>query len=176
MQVLVTFRHMDATPALRKYAETKVQRVHKLMRRPIEAHVILEVSKRQHIAEITLSGEHVHVTAKESTGDLYSAIDLAMDKVERQVQKHVTKRLSHRHDGAPPLAAEAPKKRNAKPAVKRERVLIEPMTVAEAVRRLGRKDGSEFLLFQDEATDQLSVLYRRKDGSFGLLEPEVVEG
>lgn len=175
MQVLVTFRHMDATPALRKYAETKVQRVHKLMRRPIEAHVILEVSKRQHIAEITLSGEHLHVTAKESTADLYSAIDLAMDKIERQVQKHVTKRLAHRHDGAPPPAA-GPKKRNAKPAVKRERVLIEPMTVAEAVRRLGRSDGSEFLLFQDDATDQVNVLYRRKDGSFGLLEPEVVEG
>ena len=70
MQVLVTFRHMDATPAIRKYAETKVQRVHKVMRRPIEAHVILEVSKRRHIAEITLSGEHLHVTAKEATADL----------------------------------------------------------------------------------------------------------
>ena len=175
MQVLVTFRHMDATPALRKYAETKVQRVHKLMKRPIEAHVILDVSKRQHIADITLSGEHLHVTAKESTGDLYSAIDLAMDKVERQVQKHVTKRLAHRHDGVPPVAAAA-KKRTAKPAVKRERVLIEPMTVAEAVRRLGGSEGVEFLLFQDDATDQVSVLYRRKDGSFGLLEPEVVEG
>jgi putative sigma-54 modulation protein len=176
MQVLVTFRHMDATPALRKYAETKVQRVHKLMKRPIEAHVILEVSKRQHIAEITLSGEQLHVTAKESTGDLYSAIDLAMDKVERQVQKHVTKRLAHRHDAVPPVAAAAKKKRAAKPAVKRERVLIEPMTVGEAVRRLGGSEGVEFLLFQDDATDQVSVLYRRKDGSFGLLEPEVVEG
>jgi len=177
MQVLVTFRHMDATPALRRYAETKVQRVHKLMRHPIEAHVILEVSKRQHIAEITFSGEHLHATAKESTGDLYSAIDLAMDKIERQVKKHTSKRLTHRHDGTlPAAAAPAPKKRAAKPAVKRERRLVEPMTVAAAVRRLGREESTEFLLFLDEATDVLCVLYRRKDGSFGLIEPEGAEG
>jgi len=174
MQVLVTFRHMDATAALRRYAETKVQRVHKLMRRPIEAHVILEVIKRQHIAEITLSGEHLHVTAKEATVDLYSAIDLAMSKVERQVQKHVTKRLAHRHDPVPTADA-ASKRRIAKPAIKREQVVVELMTVNQAVRRLSR-DGAEFLLFQNEATDSLSVLVRHKDGSYGLLEPEVAEG
>lgn len=171
MQVLVTFRHMDATPALRKYAETRVQRIHKIMRRPIEAHVILEVSKRRHIAEITLSGEHLHVAAKEATTDLYSAIDLVMDKVERQVKKHVSKRLSHRHD-VPPPAAPAAGKRKAAPAVARERVSIEPMRLAEAVRRLSQ-DGGEFLLFQNEKTEVVNLLMRRKDGSLTLIEPEV---
>jgi putative sigma-54 modulation protein len=173
MQVVVTFRHMDATPALRKYAESKVQRIHKLMRRPIEAHVILEVSKRRHIAEITLSGEHLHVTAKEATADLYSAIDLAMDKIERQIQKHVSKRLSHRHDGPPPAEPVA-RKRTAAPAVARERVTVEPMRLAEAVRRLG--DGGEFLLFQNEKTEVVNLLIRRRDGSLALVEPEVAEG
>jgi putative sigma-54 modulation protein len=163
MQVLVTFRHMDATPALRKYAETRVQRIHKIMRRPIEAHVILEVSKRRHIAEITLSGEHLHVTAKEATTDLYSAIDLVMDKVERQVKKHVSKR--------PPVAPAA-RKRKAAPSVARERVAVEPMRLAEAVRRLSQ-DGAEFLLFQNEKTEIVNLLVRRKDGSLTLLEPEV---
>lgn len=174
MQVLVTFRHMDATPALRRYAETKVQRVHKLMRRPIEAHVILEVSKRRHIAEITLSGEQLHITAKEATADLYSAIDLAMDKVERQIQKRVSKRLAHRHDGPPPAAAPA-RKRAAAPSVTRERVAVEPMRLAEAVRRLGQ-DGAEYLLFQNEKTEVVNLLLRRKDGSLALLEPEVAGG
>ena len=86
-------------------------RVHKLMRRPIEAHVILSVDKRRHIAEITLSGEHLHVTATEETGDLYSAIDLAMDKIERQIQKHVTKRKTRKHDAAAP-----PRRRRPTPA------------------------------------------------------------
>lgn len=171
MQVLVTFRHMDATAALRRYAETKVQRVHKLMRRPIEAHVILEVSKRRHIAEITLSGEHLHLTAKEATADLYSAIDLAMDKVERQIQKHVKKRLAHRHDGPPPEAPPA-RKRATAPAVARERVVVEPMRLAEAVRRLG-EDGGDYLLFQNEKTEVVNLLVRRRDGSLALVEPEV---
>ncbi|MBX3026644.1 ribosome-associated translation inhibitor RaiA [bacterium] len=174
MQVLVTFRHMDATPALRRYAETKVQRVHKLMRRPIEAHVILEVSKRRHIAEITLSGEHLHITAKEATADLYSAIDLAMDKVERQIQKHVSKRLAHRHDGPPPEEPVA-RKRATTPTVARERVTVEPMRLAEAVRRLAR-DGGEYLLFQNEKTEVVNLLVRRRDGSLALVEPEVAGG
>ena len=174
MQVLVTFRHMDATPALRRYAETKVQRVHKLMRNPIEAHVILEVSKRRHIAEITLSGEHLRITAKEATADLYSAIDLAMDKVERQIQKRVTKRLAARHESVPPVPP-ATRKRAAAPAVARERVAVEPLRLAEAVRRLA-EDGGEYLLFQNEKTEVLNLLLRRKDGSLALLEPEVVEG
>lgn len=171
MQVLVTFRHMDATPALRRYAETTVQRIHKIMRRPVEAHVVLEVSKRRHIAEITLSGEHLHVTAKEATADLYSAIDLAMDKVERQIKKLVSKRLAHRHDAPPPTRAPA-RKRKAAPSVARERVVVQPLRLADAVRRLGEA-GGEFLLFQNEKTEAVNLLVRRKDGSLALLEPEV---
>jgi len=171
MQVLVTFRHMEATDALRQYAEQKVARVHKLMRRPIEAHVVLSVNKRRHVAEIILSGEHLHVNATEETGDLYSAIDLAMDKIERQIQKHVTKRKARKH-AAPPAAAPPPARRARAPRVTTERVTLEPMTVADAVRRLSR-NSTEFLLFQNEATDAVNVLYRRKDGGYGLIEPEV---
>jgi putative sigma-54 modulation protein len=176
MQVLVTFRHMDATNALREYAEHKVARVHKLMRHPVEAHVVLWVEKRRHFAEITLSGEHLHVNATEQTGDLYSAIDLAMDKIERQIHKHVTKRKTRKHEHAVPVAeaaVPAARGRARKPRVTTERVAVEAMSVADAVRRLGR-NSAEFLLFQNEATDTLNVLYRRKDGGFGLIEPEMV--
>src|SRR5262245_30258790 len=109
MQVLVTFRHMVATPALRQYAEHKVARCYKLMRRPVEAHVLLSVNKRRHIAEIILSGEHLHVNATEETGALYSAIDLAMDKIEHQLQRLITKRKTRKHalPAPPPSAAPA---------------------------------------------------------------------
>jgi putative sigma-54 modulation protein len=175
MQVLVTFRHMEATDALRSYAESKVARVRKFLKRPIEAHVVLEVKKRQHCAEITLIGEHLKVNAKEQTGDLYSAIDLAMDKIERQVQKRVTKRQTRKHAG-PPVAvavtAVPAEKRTRGPRVVTERVPVEPLTVAAAVRRLGG-NSAEFLIFQNEATDALCVLYRRKGGGYGLIEPEL---
>ena len=173
MQVLVTFRHMEATPALRQYAEHKVARVYKLMKRPVEAHVVLSVTKRRHVAEIILSGEHLHVNATEETGDLYSAIDLAMDKIERQIRKAVTKRKSRKHElPASPAARAQPVRRTRTPRLSTQRVTVEPMSVADAVQRLSR-DGSEFLLFQNEATDALNVLYRRKDGGYGLIEPEV---
>jgi putative sigma-54 modulation protein len=173
MQVLVTFRHMEATDALRQYAEHKVARVYKLMRRPIEAHVVLSVNKRRHVAEIILSGEHLHVNATEETGDLYSAIDLAMDKIERQVAKAVTKRKTRKHElPAPAAKSSAPAPRGRQPRVVAERLAVEEMTVADAVKRLSR-NSAEFLLFQNEATDALNVLYRRKDGGFGLIEPEL---
>jgi putative sigma-54 modulation protein len=173
MQVLVTFRHIEATDALRQYAEHKVARVYKLMRRPIEAHVVLSVNKRRHVAEITLSGEHLHVNATEETGDLYSAIDLAMTKIERQVAKAVTKRKTRKHElPAAAVKSSAAARRPRQPRVTAERVAIEEMTVADAVKRLSR-DSAEFLVFQNEATDTLNVLYRRKDGGFGLIEPEV---
>ena len=172
MQVLVTFRHMEATDALRQYAEHKVARVYKLMRRPIEAHIVLSVTKRRHVAEIILSGEHLHVNATEETGDLYSAIDLAMDKIERQIRKHVTKRKTRKHD-QPPSEAETPAAAPARRArLTAERVAVEPMTIAAALKRLSA-NSADFLLFQNEATDALNVLYRRRDGGFGLLEPEM---
>jgi putative sigma-54 modulation protein len=173
MQVLVTFRHMEATDALRKYAEHKVARIYKLMRRPIEAHVVLSVTKRRHAAEIILSGEHLHVNATEETGDLYSAIDLAMDKIERQIRKHVTKRKTRKHAQPPEEAAAPPSARLPRRSLlTAERVSVEPMTVAAALRRLSA-NSAEFLIFQNEATEELNVLYRRRDGGFGLLEPEM---
>src|SRR5262249_53389775 len=93
MQITVTFRHVDPTPALRAYAEDKVTRVaRKYMRRPTDAHVILAVSKQRHIAEITLQGDHVSMFAKETTHDLYSAIDLAVEKIDHQAQKRKARR------------------------------------------------------------------------------------
>jgi len=174
MQVLVTFRHMEATEPLRRHAETKLARVRKFLREPIEAHVILEVNKRRHFAEITLSGpHHLTVNAKEETGDLYSAIDAAISKLEHQIQKRVTK-LRTRKKATPPgeqLPA-VPARRTAKGAITAERVAVETMSVSEAQKRLARRSAT-FLLFQNEATDIVSVLYRRKDGGYGLVEPEI---
>src|SRR5215813_6809415 len=96
MQVMVTFRHVEPTDGLRTYAEEKVQRVHKYLRRPIEAHVILSVEKQRHIAEVLVTGSHLNITATEQTDDLYSAIDLAMSKVERQIKRHVARYKEHK--------------------------------------------------------------------------------
>src|SRR5258705_2761763 len=99
MQINVTFRHVDPTPALRSHAEDKLERmVKKYLRRPVDAHVILSVAKERHIAEITLKADHATLFAQEETHDLYSAIDLALDKLEHQAQKLKARRRDH-HKG-----------------------------------------------------------------------------
>src|SRR6058998_503577 len=96
MQITVTFRHVEPTPPLKAYAEEKLQRVRKYLHRPVEAHVILSVSKERHVAEITLKADHVTMFAEETTHDLYSAIDLAVDKLEHQAQRLHERRRHHK--------------------------------------------------------------------------------
>ena len=135
MQVSVTFRHIEATEALRVHAERRVQRIAKYVHRPVDAHVVLSVTKRRHVAEIVLNADRTTLTATEQTGDLYSAIDLAADKLEHQARKHTSKMKSHKVPA---------------PVARRRTLAVVP----------------------PPATETLSVVYRRKDGNYGLIAPE----
>ena len=95
MQVIVTFRHMDASDAVRDYAIEKVQRIEKYLQAPVEVHIILEVEKFMHRAEVNVTAKGVHVSAEEITADMYAAIDKVTDKIERQVQRHKEKVKKH---------------------------------------------------------------------------------
>jgi ribosome hibernation promoting factor len=180
MQINVTFRHVDPTPALRAHAEEKLDRmVKKYLRRPVDAHVILSVAKERHVAEITLQADHVTMFAKEETHDLYSAIDLAVEKLEHQAQKLKARRKEHKGpSGARVPPEEAPADGSAtagtagaRPRVITRRVSAKPMHVDEAIEMLGRT-GDEFLFFLNARSQTMAVLYRRKDGNYGLIESE----
>jgi ribosome hibernation promoting factor len=185
MQVTVTFRNIEATDALRRYADAKLSRaVSKYFRRPLEGHVVLAVSKRRHSAEITVMADRATLNAREETGDLYSAIDLAVDKIERQAKKQKTKRRVHKSAPSAPRAPVAEigvpsqpegqaKESSGPPAVVRtERVAAKPMSVEEAVMQL-EVSTNEFLVFRNAVNETVNVLYRRKDGNYGLIEPDV---
>ncbi|MFQ5849436.1 MAG: ribosome hibernation-promoting factor, HPF/YfiA family [Candidatus Binatia bacterium] len=89
VKVSVTFRNTQPTSALRRYAEEKLNKMGKYFYRPPEAHVVLSVdSKIRHLAEVTLQARRVNIHGREETKDLYSAIDLVTDKIERQVRKY----------------------------------------------------------------------------------------
>jgi putative sigma-54 modulation protein len=102
VKVAVTFRHTEPTDALKNYAQEKIHRIGKYFSRPLQAHVVLSVdSKDCHTAEIELHTHGAMIHGKEQTEDLYSAIDLVIDKVERQVQKQKGKtKLSRRRTKA----------------------------------------------------------------------------
>jgi ribosome hibernation promoting factor len=92
VKVSVTFRHTQPTNALKDYAQEKIHRLGKYFSRPLEAHVVLAVdSKECQIAEVELHTHGTIIHGKEQTLDLYSAIDLVMDKIERQIKKRKEK-------------------------------------------------------------------------------------
>ncbi|RMD85308.1 MAG: ribosome-associated translation inhibitor RaiA [Candidatus Dadabacteria bacterium] len=180
MQVSVTFRHIEPSEALRSYATDKLKRVvGKYLRRPIEAHVILSVVKHNHTAEISVHASHFDATAKESTGDLYSAIDLALDKIENQLRKHkdrINRRKGRTPAAGEPLAvrfevleaeeAEAGQRR----VIERNDIPAKPLSVEDAILEL-EQSRAEFLVFRESDSEAISVLYKRRDGNYGLITP-----
>src|SRR5712692_5649381 len=92
VKISVTFRHTEPTDALKQYTEEKLHKLGKYFHRPLEAHVVLSVdSRKRQVAEVTIQARGITLHGREQTGDLYSAIDLLMDKVEQQIRKYKTK-------------------------------------------------------------------------------------
>ena len=97
MEVTVTFRNMDATDALKIHAENKIDKLKKLMLRPISAHVILKSEQhKHHTAEIIINSDHANYTSTETCHDMYASIDAAIHKLESQLRKHKDKMKSHK--------------------------------------------------------------------------------
>ncbi|MGH7770569.1 MAG: ribosome hibernation-promoting factor, HPF/YfiA family [Candidatus Binatia bacterium] len=98
VKVSVTFRRTRPTDALKHYAEEKLHKLGKYFDRPLEAHVVLSVDSRERqLAEVTIQARGMTIHGREETADLYSAIDLLLDKVEQQIRKYKTKtRLKRR--------------------------------------------------------------------------------
>jgi putative sigma-54 modulation protein len=92
VKVSVTFRHTRPSPALKNYTEEKFRKIGKYFHRPLEAHVVLSVDSRERqLAEVTLQTRRLTLHGREETTDLYSAIDLVIDKIEQQIRKHKSK-------------------------------------------------------------------------------------
>jgi len=178
MQVTVTFRHIEPTEALRKYAEDKIGRLSKYLHRPMEAHVILSVLKKSHRAEINLLANGTSLFSEDETTDLYSAIDLAHDKIERQVKKLNAKRKNHQAPHNPlggirlqVLAPDRVDEHGAPAIIRTRRIPAKPMSVEEAVMQMDLTN-NEFFVFRNAQNESLSVIYRRRDGNYGLIDSE----
>jgi putative sigma-54 modulation protein len=176
MQVSVTFRKVEASDTLRDYANEKLHRMKRYVEDPIEAHVVLSVEKFRHLAEVTINANGLVINGAEETGDLYSAIDMVVDKLETQIKKHRRKLRQRKGDGGArgqlktSALAEAGLEEEIPQVITSEQVYAKPMDVDEAVMQLELAN-SEFLVFTNSKTKSINVLYRRKDGHYGLIEP-----
>lgn len=177
MQVVVTFRRMDTSDALRDYALEKTGRLSKYLSEPVEVHWFLSVEKIRHIADATVVAMGVTIKAQESTQDMYSAIDAVADKLEKQVRKHKEKVKDHKTHNTPqagvrfePSAAGPPQAGSQRArVVKKENQFVKPMSVEEAAMQMEVVD-NDFLVFTDSTTSNINVIYRIKGGDYGLIE------
>ncbi|MGI9086123.1 MAG: ribosome hibernation-promoting factor, HPF/YfiA family [Chthoniobacterales bacterium] len=182
--VKVTGRHLPITDAINDYCTKKIENLHLDYPKIIEAHVILEVEKYRHTAEVVLvCSNHITIEACEETDDMYAAIDAVVDKVARQMRKYKTRLMKkHRprkditqHLEEHVLATEPVELENDEdgahhPVVRTERYPVKPMFVDEAVLQL-EMSHRQFIVFMNPRSSRMNVLYRRKGGDFGLIEP-----
>jgi putative sigma-54 modulation protein len=140
----------------------------------VSGNVVLSVEKHRQIAEVTLRVRDLTVRAEESTDDLYSSIDLVAEKLERQILRYKERivahmdRPGHREERqvVPSVSTlEAPR------VVKTKRFAVKPAQVEEAVLQMDLL-GHNFYVFRNARTDEVNVVYRRRDGHYGLIEPE----
>jgi putative sigma-54 modulation protein len=182
MRVHITGRQVEVTPALRKFAEDKLKKVDKLLGGAVEAHVVLAVEKHRQLAEIQVKSRTALLAGARETGDLYASIGDVVDKLERQARKHKDK-LTSRHkrngrrdatDGDTGLIEPKPRVRTAEksPRVMRsERYRLKPLSAEDAAMEI-EATKTDLLVFRDASTYRVNVVYRRKDGKIGLIDPE----
>jgi putative sigma-54 modulation protein len=175
MQTSVTFKNLDPTDTLKSYVRDKLDRFDRLLDNPAEANVVLLVEKFRHIAEININGDRLTINGKEETNDMYSAIDMVLDKLEKQIKKNKQKIRERRPGvkGKNITLMEAdinlPDEELVR-EVKIKHIEYKPMDVEEAVLQMDLLNNS-FLVFTNARSDQVNVLYRRKDGHYGLIQP-----
>lgn len=180
MKMIVKGRHMDVTPAIRDYAEEKIGRTAKILDHMImSAEVELQVEKNRsiqngHVAEVTVYTKGHVIRAREAASDMYAAIDLVSEKLERQVRKFKTK-IVDRHTKVTPIAEIAAALGEAggerEPAIVKTKVVaVKPMSPDEAILQMELL-GHDFFVFSSAETEEVNVLYRRTDGDYGLIEP-----
>ena len=172
MQITVTGRHMELTDALRQYASERFEKLDKYLPRNSQATITLEVVKKvHHIAEASIKADGVLVQATEETGEMYSSIDLLFEKLERRVRKYKERLADHKHQAAKPEAAPSAHSEDLIPQViKVKRFDLKPMLPEEAVMQMELLD-KQFFVFSNAGSGHISVIYRRKDGNVGLIEP-----
>ena len=180
MDIDFTGRKVEITPAIRRFTEEKMHKLERVLDGVIEAHVILRVEKHRHNAEMVVHSRHATLSSSETTDDLYASIGKVIEKLERQAKKHKEKfswgkkKLKGTvtiRSGASEETDEGPSAGDGR-VIRVRRYAVKPMTVDEAVLQV-QSSQSSFLVFRDATSQRVSVLYRRNDGNYGLIEPGV---
>ncbi len=167
---------LEVTDAINNYVESKLDRLNKYFKEDnILANVLLRVRGNSQIIEVTIPTDKFILRSEEEDKDLYAAIDLVTDKLERQIRKNKTRLSKQTSDNKfkefnfDYETDEHEESSEEETIVKRKKLEMKPMDEEEAILEMNLL-GHEFFVYKDMHTKQINVLYRRKDGNYGLIE------
>lgn len=177
MKIEYTGRNFTVSPAIKKHINEHFKKVDTILNGANRAHIILSVGKHhRHVAEIVVHWQDRSLTSKADTTDMYASALQAIDKLHKQGVKVKGKIIDRKHH-APAAKVVAPSplppvevEKDAPRIIRSRRYSIKPMTPEEAVLRVV-ESADQFVVFRDSETDRVGVIYKRKDGNFGLIEP-----
>lgn len=172
MKITVRGKNIQITDALRQHVIKRLGKLEKFFEEDTEVYVTLTVEKDSHVVEVTIPLNGYILRGEEETGDMYASVDLVIDVLEKQIDKYKTKLAKKVRNSKFKALAESGEDNYEAPLVLRTKQFsIKPMDVEEAIMQMNLL-GHSFFVFSNAETEQVNVVYRRKDGNYGLLEPE----
>jgi putative sigma-54 modulation protein len=187
MQLTITGRNIEINDTLRNYVEKKIGRLDRYLPNIIDGRVELEkdegarAAEDRQVAQVTLRTKNAVLRAEEASNDIFASIDAVVDKMQRQADRYKNKRRSKRIDEALQAQAatavledvEADEEADGRPTVSRVKQFdMIPMDEEEAIAQMELL-GHDFYVFFNVNQNQINVLYRRRNGQYGLIQPEL---
>jgi len=176
MNIEITGKKIEITPPIRAYVDDQLKKITKFLPRITEVQLVLTVQKYRHIAELNIHAGRATYTSLEETNDLYTAINLVFDKIKKQGRRR-RKKVIGLHRKRKTKEQELLSSGIHSEASSNVRILtfdgfsLKPMDIEEASMRLS-DSGDIFLVFRNAENEKINVIYQRKDGNHGLIEPE----
>jgi putative sigma-54 modulation protein len=168
MEIIISFRHLNTDETIKQYVEEKMSRLQKYVETPLDIHVVLSLERKyRHRVDVMFTISGVVINAHEVMDDMYAAIDKILDKLERRLIRYRGKLKKYREGKQKQTPAEwAVTKPNI---IVTRRINAKPMDAEEAAMQLDAS-GDSFMIFRDRESDNICVIYKRKDGNLSLIE------
>lgn len=182
--VEVISKNMDVSERLQKYVDTKVAKLDRYLPGIEEARVDVTYEKAarsaadRQIAQITIRGKGFILRAEERADDIFAALDTALDKIQRRIERYKGKHYRGRGDGrsaAEVVAAAIEEELESEQPIiaRRKKFMLVPMDEMEAIEQMNLLGHDNFFVFYNIKTNGINILYKRRDGSYGIIEPEI---
>jgi putative sigma-54 modulation protein len=182
-EIEITGRNLEITDRLNDYVTKKMSKLDRYLSDIDEAHVELSYAKSarsasdRQVAQLTIRGKGFILRSEERADDIYAALDTALDKMQRRIERFKGKRKRGRGDGRSAAEVvpypESEEEEEQTLIARRKRFIVSPMDEEEAIEQMLLLGHEDFFVFFNASTAEINILYTRRDGTYGLIEPEV---